>query len=94
MLTPQEIDEKIRDNNKTIEQIDEKLKKLVENSDFKSMQNGTDRVETQDIGTVINSLRNYRSDLLEENKNLENLKLSCCEKKKYKSKLWSNFYGY
>lgn len=93
-MTIEEIDKKILENNSVIEQIDEKLKSLIGNSDFKRMQNGTDNVETQNIKDVMETLRSYKNDLLEDNSRLEKMKLSCCELKKHQSKLTSKFYGY
>lgn len=93
-MTVEEIDKKILENNNVIEQIDEKLKSLIGNSDFKSMQNGTDRVESQNIKELMETLRSYKNDLLEDNSRLEKMKLSCCELKKHQSKLTSKFYGY
>lgn len=93
-MTVEEIDKKILENNNVIEQIDEKLKSLIKNSDFKSMQNGTDRVESQNIKELMETLRSYKNDLLEDNSRLEKMKLSCCELKKHQSKLTSKFYGY
>ena len=93
-MTVEEIDKKILENNSVIEQIDEKLKSLIGNSDFKSMQNGTDRVESQNIKELMETLRSYKNDLLEDNSRLEKMKLSCCELKKHQSKLTSKFYGY
>lgn len=93
-MTVEEIDKKILENNSVIEQIDEKLKSLIKNSDFKSMQNGTDRVESQNIKELMETLRSYKNDLLEDNSRLEKMKLSCCELKKHQSKLTSKFYGY
>lgn len=93
-MTVEEIDKKILENNKIIERIDEKLKSLIENSDFKRMQNGTDSVEAQNIKEVMETLRSYKNDLLEDNSRLEKMKLSCCEIKKYQSKLTSKYYGY
>lgn len=93
-MTIEEIDKKILENNSVIEQIDEKLKSLIKNADFKRMQNGTDDVETQNIKDVMETLRGYKNDLLEDNSRLEKMKLSCCELKKYQSKLESKFYGY
>lgn len=93
-MTVEEIDKKILENNKIIERIDEKLKSLIENSDFKRMQNGTDSVEAQNINDVMATLRSYKNDLLEDNSRLEKMKLSCCEIKKYQSKLTSKYYGY
>lgn len=93
-MTVEEIDKKILENNNVIEQIDEKLKSLIKNSDFKSMQNGTDRVESQNIKELMETLRSYKNDLLEDNSRLEKMKLSCCELRKHQSKLTSKFYGY
>ena len=93
-MTVEEIDKKILENNSVIEQIDEKLKSLIGNSDFKSMQNGTDRVESQNIKELMETLRSYKNNLLEDNSRLEKMKLSCCELKKHQSKLTSKFYGY
>lgn len=93
-MTVEEIDKKILENNNVIEQIDEKLKSLIGNSDFKSMQNGTDRVESQNIKELMETLRSYKNDLLEDNSRLEKMKLSCCELRKHQSKLTSKFYGY
>lgn len=93
-MTVEEIDKRILENNNVIEQIDEKLKSLIKNSDFKSMQNGADRVESQNIKELMETLRSYKNDLLEDNSRLEKMKLSCCELKKHQSKLTSKFYGY
>ena len=46
-FTLQEIDEKIKEYTETKEKIETKLKSLLENLEFKKMQNGTDSVEVQ-----------------------------------------------
>ena len=43
-FTLQEIDEKIKEYTETKEKIETKLKSLLENLEFKRMQNGTDSV--------------------------------------------------
>ena len=93
-FTLQEIDEKIKEYTETKEKIETKLKSLLENLEFKRMQNGTDSVEVQNITDTIKALRSYKNDCDEEIAKLENMKLSLCEKKKLRSKLRSDFYGY
>ena len=93
-FTLQEIDEKIKEYTETKEKIETKLKSLLENLEFKKMQNGTDSVEVQNITDTIKALRSYKNDCDEEIAKLENMKLSLCEKKKLRSKLRSDFYGY
>lgn len=93
-FTLQEIEEKIKEYTETKEKIETKLKSLLENLEFKRMQNGTDSVEVQNITDTIKALRSYKNDCDEEIVKLENMKLSLCEKKKLRSKLRSDFYGY
>ena len=93
-FTLQEIDEKIKEYTETKEKIETKLKSLLENLEFKKMQNGTDSVEVQNITDTIKALRSYKNDCDNEIAKLENMKLSLCEKKKLRSKLRSDFYGY
>ena len=93
-FTLQEIEEKIKEYTETKEKIETKLKSLLENLEFKKMQNGTDSVEVQNITDTIKALRSYKNDCDEEIAKLENMKLSLCEKKKLRSKLRSDFYGY
>lgn len=93
-FTLQEIEEKIKEYTETKEKIETKLKSLLENLEFKRMQNGTDSVEVQNITDTIKALRSYKNDCDEEIAKLENMKLSLCEKKKLRSKLRSDFYGY
>lgn len=93
-LTLQEIEEKIKEYSETKDRIEDKLKSLIENFEFKRMQNGTDSVEVQNISDTINTLRLYKNDCEQEIKKLEDMKKSLCEKKVYRSKLRSDFYGY
>ena len=93
-FTLQEIDEKIKEYTETKEKIETKLKSLLENLEFKRMQNGTDSVEVQNITDTIKALRSYKNDCDNEIAKLENMKLSMCHKKALRSKLKSDFYGY
>lgn len=93
-FTLQEIDEKIKEYTETKEKIETKLKSLLENLEFKRMQNGTDSVEVQNITDTIKALRSYKNDCDNEIAKLENMKLSMCQKKSMRSKLRSDFYGY
>ena len=93
-FTLQEIDEKIKEYTETKEKIETKLKSLLENLEFKKMQNGTDSVEVQNITDTIKALRSYKNDCDNEIAKLENMKLSMCQKKSMRSKLKSDFYGY
>ena len=93
-FTLQEIDEKIKEYTETKEKIETKLKSLLENLEFKRMQNGTDSVEVQNITDTIKALRSYKNDCDNEIAKLENMKLSICQKKSMRSKLKSDFYGY
>lgn len=93
-FTLQEIDEKIKEYTETKEKIETKLKSLLENLEFKRMQNGTDSVEVQNITDTIKALRSYKNDCDNEIAKLENMKLSMCQKKSMRSKLKSDFYGY
>ena len=93
-FTLQEIDEKIKEYTETKEKIETKLKSLLENLEFKRMQNGTDSVEVQNITDTIKALRSYKNDCDNEIAKLENMKLSICQKKALRSKLKSGFYGY
>lgn len=93
-FTLQEIDEKIKEYTETKEKIETKLKSLLENLEFKRMQNGTDSVEVQNITDTIKALRSYKNDCDNEIAKLENMKLSMCQKKVMRSKLKSDFYGY
>lgn len=93
-FTLQEIDEKIKEYTETKEKIETKLKSLLENPEFKKMQNGTDSVEVQNITDTIKALRSYKNDCDNEIAKLENMKLSMCQKKSMRSKLKSDFYGY
>lgn len=93
-FTLQEIDEKIKEYIETKEKIETKLKSLLENLEFKKMQNGTDSVEVQNITDTIKALRSYKNDCDNEIAKLENMKLSMCQKKAMRSKLRSDFYGY
>lgn len=93
-FTLQEIDEKIKEYTETKEKIETKLKSLLENLEFKRMQNGTDSVEVQNITDTIKALRSYKNDCDNEIAKLENMKLSMCQKKAIRSKLRSDFYGY
>ena len=90
----QEIDEKIKEYTETKVKIEIKLKSLLENLEFKRMQNGTDSVEVQNITDTIKALRSYKNDCDNEIAKLENMKLSMCQKKSMRSKLKSDFYGY
>ena len=93
-FTLQEIDEKIKEYTETKEKIETKLKNLLENLEFKRMQNGTDSIEVQNITDTIKALRSYKNDCDNEIAKLENMKLSMCQKKSMRSKLKSDFYGY
>ena len=93
-FTLQEIEEKIKEYTETKEKIETKLKSLLENLEFKKMQNGTDSVEVQNITDTIKALRSYKNDCDNEIAKLENMKLSMCQKKSMRSKLKSDFYGY
>ena len=93
-FTLQEIEEKIKEYTETKEKIETKLKSLLENLEFKRMQNGTDSVEVQNITDTIKALRSYKNDCDNEIAKLENMKLSMCQKKSMRSKLKSDFYGY
>ena len=93
-FTLQEIDEKIKKYTEIKEKIETKLKSLLENLEFKKMQNGTDSVEVQNITDTIKALRSYKNDCDNEITKLENMKLSMCQKKSMRSKLKSDFYGY
>ena len=93
-MTLQEIEKKISQYKETKEKIEQKLLSQLENIEFKKMQNGNDSVEVQNISDTINTLRLYKNDCEEEIRRLENLKLSYCEKRKKKSSLKSDFYGY
>ena len=93
-FTLQEIDEQIKEYTETKEKIETKLKSLLENLEFKRMQNGTDSVEVQNITDTIKALRSYKNDCDNEIAKLENMKLSMCQKKALRSKLKSDFYGY
>ena len=93
-FTLQEIDEKIKEYTETKVKIEIKLKSLLENLEFKRMQNGTDSVEVQNITDTIKALRSYKNDCDNEIAKLENMKLSMCQKKSMRSKLKSDFYGY
>lgn len=93
-FTLQEIDEKIKEYTETKEKIETKLKSLLENLEFKRMQNGTDSIEVQNITDTIKALRSYKNDCDIEIGKLESMKLSMCQKKALRSKLRSDFYGY
>lgn len=93
-FTLQEIDEKIKEYTETKEKIETKLKSLLENLEFKRMQNGTDSIEVQNITDTIKALRSYKNDCDIEIDKLESMKLSMCQKKALRSKLRSDFYGY
>ena len=93
-FTLQEIEEKIKEYTETKKKIETKLKSLLENLEFKRMQNGTDSVEVQNITDTIKALRSYKNDCDNEISKLENMKLSMCQKKSMRSKLRSDFYGY
>ena len=93
-FTLQEIEEKIKEYTETKKKIETKLKSLLENLEFKRMQNGTDSVEVQNITDTIKALRSYKNDCDNEIAKLENMKLSMCQKKALRSKLKSDFYGY
>ena len=93
-FTLQEIDEKIKEYTETKVKIETKLKSLLENLEFKRMQNGTDSIEVQNITDTIKALRSYKNDCDNEIAKLENMKLSMCQKKSMRSKLKSDFYGY
>lgn len=93
-FTLQEIEEKIKEYTETKKKIETKLKSLLENLEFKRMQNGTDSVEVQNITDTIKALRSYKNDCDNEIAKLENMKLSMCQKKSMRSKLKSDFYGY
>lgn len=94
ILTLQEIDNKIQEQEELKKRIEEKISSLLETIEFKRMQNGTDSVEVQNITDTINTLRLMRRDCIDEINSLEELKKSCCEKRRERSKLVSDFYGY
>ena len=93
-MTLQEIDDKILEYRNTRDSIEKKILSLVENLEFKRMQNGTDSIEVQNISDTINTLRLMKTDCDIEIDKLDKMKMSCCEKKKQRSLLRSNFYGY
>lgn len=93
-MTLQEIDDKILEYRNTRDSIEKKILSLVENLEFKRMQNGTDSIEVQNISDTINTLRLMKTDCDTEIDKLEKMKMSCCERKKQRSLLRSNFYGY
>lgn len=94
ILTLQEIDNKIQEQKELRKRIEEKISNLLEVIELKRMQNGTDTVEIQNITDIINTLRLMRRDCIDEINSLEELKKSRCEKRRERSKLVSDFYGY
>lgn len=94
ILTLQEIDDKIQEQKELRKRIEEKISNLLEVIELKRMQNGTDTVEIQNITDIINTLRLMRRDCIDEINSLEELKKSSCDKRKERSKLVSDFYGY
>lgn len=94
ILTLQEIDDKIQEQKELRKRIEEKISNLLEVIELKRMQNGTDTVEVQNIADIINTLRLMRRDCIDEINSLEELKKSRCEKRRERSKLVSDFYGY
>ena len=94
ILTLQEIDNKIQEQRELRKRIEEKISSLLEVIELKRMQNGTDTVEIQNITDIINTLRLMRRDCIDEINSLEELKKSRCEKRRERSKLVSDFYGY
>ena len=93
-FTLQEIEDNIKKYTELKKKIEEKISKLIENFEFKRMQNGTDSVEVQNITDTINALRLMKRDCEDEISKFEELKLTKCEKKSLRSKLTSDFYGY
>ena len=94
ILTLQEIDNKIQEQRELRKRIEEKISSLLEVIELKRMQNGTDTVEIQNITDIINTLRLMRRECIDEINSLEELKKSRCEKRRERSKLVSDFYGY
>lgn len=93
-FTLQEIEDNIKKYTELKKKTEEKISKLIENPEFKRMQNGVDSVETHDIKNVYETLKMIINDCDTEIDRLNRLKLTTCEKKGQRSKLWSNFYGY
>ena len=93
-FTLQEIEDNIKKYTELKKKVEEKISNLIENFEFKRMQNGTDSVEVQNITDTINALRLMKRDCEDEISKFEELKLTKCEKKSLRSKLTSDFYGY
>lgn len=93
-MTLAEIEERIVKLKATRDLAEEKLNKQLENIEFKRSQNGTDSVEMQNIDSIMEQLRKTISDCNTEIELLERQKLSLCERKKERHKLWSLMYGY
>ena len=93
-FTLQEIEDNIKKYTELKKKIEEKISNLIENFEFKRMQNGNDSIEVQNITDTINTLRLMKRDCEDEISKFEELKLSRCEKKNLRSKLKSDFYGY
>ena len=93
-FTLQEIEDNIKKYTELKKKIEEKISNLIENFEFKRMQNGNDSIEVQNITDTINTLRLMKRDCEDEISKFEELKLTKCEKKNLRSKLTSDFYGY
>lgn len=93
-FTLQEIEDNIKKYTELKKKIEEKISNLIENFEFKRMQNGNDSIEVQNITDTINTLRLMKRDCEDEISKFEELKLTKCEKKSLRSKLTSDFYGY
>ena len=94
VFTLQEIEDNIKKYTELKKKIEEKISNLIENFEFKRMQNGNDSIEVQNITDTINTLRLMKRDCEDEISKFEELKLTKCEKKNLRSKLTSDFYGY
>ena len=57
ILTLQEINSKIQEQEEMKKRIEEKISSLLETIEFKRMQNGTDSVEVQNITDTINTCK-------------------------------------
>lgn len=93
-FTLQEIEDNIKKYTELKKKIEEKISNLIENFEFKRMQNGNDSIEVQNITDTINTLRLMKRDCEDEISKFEELKFTKCEKKSLRSKLTSDFYGY
>ena len=93
-LTLAEIEEKIKEYKASRDLAEKKYNSLIENIELKRMQNGNDSVELQNINDIMNNLSRIIDRCDNEIDKLERMKLSFCEKRKLRSKLKIDFYGY